>query len=314
LALLLLLFLDPLTHTVRQNPTIERTIMEPVALTARHLDPLPRPGDSRAMLTAEADHRLRLAAASDPQHDYSINRLGLFSNCNLLEGIPKVNGFFSLYLGEMDSVSSLIYGTGRQPLPSLYDFLSVSQITRPKEHFEWQSRPGYLPMVTVGMTPLFAGATTTLDALSRTNFNPRENVYLPPETKSLVYVTNRSVARVLGSRFTAHRADIDVEATDATLVVISQAHYHPWQAYVDGQQERILRANHAFQAVQMRAGRHRISLIYEDRIFHGGALVSFLTLAICLAGVARCGTSPKKTSNRTPTGNPSNSPLISLES
>jgi hypothetical protein len=282
LALLALLFLDPLTHTVRQNPTIERTIMEPVPLTSRNLDPLPRHGESRAMLTPQADHILRLTAAADPRHDYSVNRLGLFSNCNLLEGIPKIKGFFSLYLRETDALLSLIYERGDDPLPALYDFLSVSQITKSGEYYEWQRRPDHLPMVTSGVKPVFADANTTLNALSHTNFNPREYVYLPLESKSLLLATNRSAAKISESRFSTHRVDIQVEASAPSLVVISQAYYDPWHAYVDGQRRRIFRANYAFQAVQVPAGHHSVRLIYEDHAFRCGIVISFLALAICL--------------------------------
>jgi hypothetical protein len=281
-ALPVVLFLDVLTHMTRQNPTIERTVMERGVLTARQMNPLPRHGHSRAMLTPEADQKLRLSASSIPRNDYLINRLGLFSNCNLLEGIPKVNGFFSLYLREAEDIHWLIYGNTNRSLPALYDFLSVSQITRPGEYFEWQSRPGYLAMVTAGMKPVFADAATTLNALSRTNFDPRESVYLPSEARSFVLATNQSAAKILASRFTAHRADVIIEAAGAALVVVSQTHYRPWQAYLDDQKESIFRANHSFQAVQVPAGQHRIRLVYEDHAFHRGTLASFLALVICL--------------------------------
>jgi uncharacterized membrane protein YfhO len=38
-----------------------------------------------------------------------------------------------------------------------------------------------------------------------------------------------------------------------------------------------MRANHAFQAVEIPAGRHHVSLLYEDKFFRCGAVVSFLS-------------------------------------
>jgi uncharacterized membrane protein YfhO len=52
---------------------------------------------------------------------------------------------------------------------------------------------------------------------------------------------------------------------------------------VDGQPATLLRANHAFQAVQVPAGRHHVRLAYEDRMFHIGAAVSAAGWLGCLS-------------------------------
>jgi uncharacterized membrane protein YfhO len=54
---------------------------------------------------------------------------------------------------------------------------------------------------------------------------------------------------------------------------------------VDGQPARLLRANVAFQAVQMPAGKHRIHLAYRDRVFEIGAALSLVTLLACGFGL-----------------------------
>jgi uncharacterized membrane protein YfhO len=56
---------------------------------------------------------------------------------------------------------------------------------------------------------------------------------------------------------------------------------------VDDQPVRLLRANHAFQALQVPAGQHHVTLVYVDRMFHYGALVSLLASAIWLARCLR---------------------------
>jgi uncharacterized membrane protein YfhO len=48
---------------------------------------------------------------------------------------------------------------------------------------------------------------------------------------------------------------------------------------VDGQTVPLLRANHAFQAVAVPAGRHELVLRYRDRAFQLGAVLSLGTLA-----------------------------------
>ena len=103
-------------------------------------------------------------------------------------------------------------------------------------------------------------------------------VFLPPEAKSLVTATNQTAARVLSSQFKAQRVDIEVEAIEPSLVVVAQTYYHNWRVYVDDQPTHLLRANYAFQAFQVPAGRHHVRLAYEDLAFQFGAAVS-----ICMA-------------------------------
>jgi len=192
--------------------------------------------------------------------------------------VPKVDGFFSLVPRESDGLISLLYGATNADFPRLEDFMGVSQITAPDEFFHWQPRRTFLPLVTAGQKPVFLDDTGTLRALTQPDFDGGKMVFLPPEAKSLVTVTNQTAARVLSSQFKAQRADIEVEAAEPSLVVVAQTWYHNWRAYVDGQPAPLLRANYAFQAFQVPAGQHYVRLAYEDLAFQFGAAVS-----ICMA-------------------------------
>ncbi len=72
---------------------------------------------------------------------------------------------------------------------------------------------------------------------------------------------------------------MQVDAAAPAMVVVAQAFYHPWHAYVDGARVPLARANHAFQALEVPAGQHRVELVYEDKMFHAGRVIS---LAACL--------------------------------
>jgi uncharacterized membrane protein YfhO len=98
-------------------------------------------------------------------------------------------------------------------------------------------------------------------------------------------VTNASEAKIISQQFAAQRLQLMVESPTPALVVIAQAFYHDWHAFVDGKPIPILRANHAFQALEVPAGQHEITLRYEDWAFRIGAAVSALTLLGCLTGL-----------------------------
>ncbi|MBI5802655.1 MAG: YfhO family protein, partial [Verrucomicrobia bacterium] len=89
-------------------------------------------------------------------------------------------------------------------------------------------------------------------------------------------------ARVLAAKWSAHRIECDVDSAAPTLVVIAQTFYHPWKATVNGQPTEILRANHAFQAVPVPAGRSAVRLEYVDRGFQLGVMLSALGIAACV--------------------------------
>jgi hydrogenase-4 membrane subunit HyfE len=283
LILIFVAWLDVYTHEPAQNPAVPPNVYElNLAREKLAMQPQPSLGESRALVTPKAAMDFIGFALSDPKNNYLAKRLGYCANCNLLDAVPKVDGFFSLVPRESDGLISLLYGATNTNIPRLNDFLGVSQITAPDEFFHWQPRQTFLPLVTAGQKPVFLDDAGTLRALTQPDFDGGKMVFLPPEAKSLVTVTNQTVARVLNSKFATQRVDIEVEAAEPSLVVVAQTYYHNWHAYVDGQPAHLLRANYAFQALQVPAGRHQVRLVYEDRVFQFGATVSVCMVVNCL--------------------------------
>lgn len=277
LGILLLLGFDVLTHTPRQNPTVANLAYGPLPPP---MSALPRLGASRAMVSPAAQVWLGSAAVSDALADFTGRRRALFQNLNLLEDVPKVNGFFPLNLQANQEVMAQIYTPTNSP-EGLLDYLGVAQVTSATNFFEWTLRQDFLPLITAGQKPIFADAGKTLAALAAANFNPRAEVYLPPEASDAVSYSNLGGVNVSDEKVSARRITAKIMAAAPVLVVVAQSYYPCWRAYVDGQPVRIWRANHAFQAVQIPAGSHELKLVYEDRQFHFGVAISVATLAGC---------------------------------
>jgi len=287
LLLIVVAWLDVFTHEPTQNPTVPPSVYElNLARADLKMDPQPGLGGSRAMVSPMAAIEFIQFASSNAKNNFLAKRAGYCANVNLLDDVPKVDGFFSLTPRENDDVLSLFYATTNADFPRLEDFMGVSQITAPGEIFHWQARRTFLPLATAGQKPVFLDDADTLRALTQPDFDGSEVVFLPPEAKLFVTVTNRTAARVLKSHFGIQSLDIEVEAGAPSLVVVAQTWYHNWRADVDGKPVRLLRANHAFQAVEIPEGRHRVRLIYRDRAFEIGAVVSLLALVACLICVA----------------------------
>ncbi len=272
-----LVWLDLLTATPLHK-TVTRAVFD--RRLPREL-PVPRFGVARAMVSAVARQKLGFSFLKDPAEDYVSRRWALFSNCGLLENIPVLDGFYSLHLPEQLDVGALLYGGTNRTAPGLVQFLGVSQVTTPTNYFEWEACAGGMPLLSGGQKPVFADASTTLQRLASPEFDPRAEVFLPPDAKSLISATNAARVNILNANCTAHRISASVEADAPALVVAAQAFYHDWKAYMDGGETRLWHANYAFQALEVPPGKHQIMLVYKDRAFRLGALMSLVSLCAC---------------------------------
>jgi hypothetical protein len=270
--------LDALTHAPRQNPTVPNEAFAPVEMA---MQSLPRRGESRAMIHPELQNHLSHAWHPEPLRFYTGMRRSLYANCNLLENVPKVNGFYSLYLQHEAQVRSLLYDHTNALPAGLVDFLGVSQISATDVIGQWFERTTPMPFVTAGQKPIFADAKETLKGIAAASFDPHRMVYLPPEARNSMSFTNGTKAQIVSSDVRAHRIRLEVKAEEPAIVVIAQAYYHPWKAYVDGAPVRLWRANHAFQAIEVPGGRHEVKMVYEDQNFRFGAAISGFAVLSC---------------------------------
>jgi hypothetical protein len=272
-ALLVAAWLDGLTHMPVHTVRVDRDLLAP---GVAELKPLPRLGEARALVRTSANRALVQLVLPDAGRDYLIARLALFANCNLVEAVPKVDGFFALYPRAQRPVR-LLFGAEEIPGP-LGDFVGVTQVTRVGSLFQWEPRPGAQPLATAGMRPEFAPDAEVLARL--TNFNPRAEVFLPPEARALVPFTNGAPAEAKVLLWTAQRLEVEVRAEAPALLVLAQTDYPSWGATVGGRPAPILRANHCFQAVVVPAGVTRVTLQLADVAFRLGLAVSLGALAL----------------------------------
>ncbi len=284
LGIILLFWLDATTNGPAPNPDVPRWVYEPgLGVRESHFEAPPEPGQARLMVSREADRNLRFSTLPDPAENYVYSRLAMFDDCNLLDGIPKVDGFFSLYGKELTEVLGTLYRTSEPPA-GLLDFLAVSHVTSPGKNIDWKFRPTHLPWVTAGQQPVFAGREETLAGLAASDFDPRTTVYLPTENAGAVAIAKRSTPQILLEQCSAQKIAFQVTAPEPALVVVAQTFSHCWQAYRDGHRVELLRANHAFQALAIPGGTSQVELVYEDRMFRAGTIISLGTLVVCVVG------------------------------
>ena len=282
LGLIAVVFVDLRTHLPQLTPRVAPEVFQPGHPLAQGPD-APRLGGPRAALTWHAVQEFKSKLLPSLTATLQLQRLSLYDNLNLLDGLAKTDGFFSLFLRTQLEVEARLFlsgGTNSVPAP-LADFLGVAHVSSPTNLFQWHHRATALPLITAGQRPEFAAAEHSLPALGSPDWKPTETVFIHPWDRQRVPNTNATPAKILSTHWTAHYIACEVESPTPTLVVLAQAFYAPWQATVNGQPTDLLRANHAFQAVPVPAGRSVVRLDYVDRRFHLGVLLSALGLVLC---------------------------------
>jgi hypothetical protein len=270
--------LDICTHTPQQNPSV------PVQAYGDDPPPMtrvPQVGESRAMLSPQAESTMDNLVNPDLLQLYLGQRAELFSDCNLLNGIPKVGGFMSLHLAAEHTVAGLLQSG--KAAPALAEFLGVSQIASPRRLFVWEAQTHFMPWATMGQKPVFLDDDATLAALCTDGFLPRRIVYLPSGARGQIGANADGHARILSSHIGPSECVFQASAKSRTMLVVAQAYYHCWRASVDGAPVPLWRANYGFQALEVPPGRHEVRIVYVDRAFQTGAIISIIALMVCVA-------------------------------
>jgi hypothetical protein len=275
-----LLAADGLTHAPWQNPTAPAWVFDS---GIPQFELKPEVGKSRAMISSEALDKMDHLAYSTPVEDITASRLALFSNCNLIDQIPKVDGFYALYSKQNHILDLILYGRTNIAYEPLMNFLSVTHVTTPGKTVNWETRSTAMPWLTVGQESRAIAVESAITSLTSPSFAPAEVVFLTSRDQAATVAANPS-AQVLSTNFAAEKIRAEVKTDRPTMLVLNQTWYHWWKATIDDQPTPILPANLAFQAVVVPAGQHVVQFRYVDQTFFIGATLTALTacsLLVC---------------------------------
>lgn len=115
-------------------------------------------------------------------------------------------------------------------------------------------------------------------------FDPRREIVLPDGRPVAAPGGFRGQAHIL--RETADSVQLEAELNADGYVVLVDGHDPGWRARVDGRLAPLLRANVAFRAVAVPAGRHAVEMVYRPTAALAGLVVSGITLAALVVAFA----------------------------
>ncbi|MCB0195396.1 MAG: YfhO family protein [Anaerolineae bacterium] len=130
----------------------------------------------------------------------------------------------------------------------------------------------------VGESIVVADHDAAWEAIRADSFDPATTVVLE-EGQSLDTQPNSTLSII---DYEIHRVAVAVETDQPGYLVLSDAYYPGWRATVDQQPATIERANYAFRAVTVPAGRHTVEFIFDPPIWKIGLAMSGVTALVLL--------------------------------
>ncbi len=144
--------------------------------------------------------------------------------------------------------------------------------------------PGAFPRSWVVGGSRVAEGRRAFEILSGAGFDPAREVLLAEGVARDAAPGFAGSSRVL--RLASDRVVLEVEASSPGFVVLADAFDPGWRATVDGRPAPIRRANVAFRATAVPAGRHVVEMVYRPREVFVGLTLSGASLLVILALVA----------------------------
>lgn len=117
----------------------------------------------------------------------------------------------------------------------------------------------------------------------RGNFDIARTVVLSKSPAILIQQTDTAGGQIRLTEEKMNSLSFDVASPGNTLLLLNDTFDKGWRAFVDGAETEILRANYAFRSVPVPHGVHRVNLVFSQRGFREGLMISSAALCIFLA-------------------------------
>ena len=147
-----------------------------------------------------------------------------------------------------------------------------------------------LPRAWIVHSAIEASQSETLKQLGSGGVDPRQTALLERTPPDLDRPEDPSADRATVTEYEADRIRLETATGARGLLVLSEAYYPAWKAYVDGESVPLYAADHVLRAVPVPAGEHSVELRYESWSLRTGlaiSLAAYLALLLLVAATAR---------------------------
>lgn len=145
---------------------------------------------------------------------------------------------------------------------------------------------GYLPRVFVVYDGRVMADSMVTPFMMGGSFNPARTVALEERPGLAVADTSYDAGWTAGiTAYSENAMTVDVTTPKNGYLVLSEVFYPGWRATIDGQSERVYRADWNLRAVPVPAGRHTVELRFSPDSFRTGSWISALSLSASLGAL-----------------------------
>jgi hypothetical protein len=237
--------------------------------------------------------------------DASIN----WAECATLTRVPAANGSSPLGLENIVRLQLLAlqkpgvrwgwYYQVENPNSPVLDIMNVKYLlVSPKAAEVLKSRPRYRHITSLPGNELFENLSVLpryfwVTSVRRAADREMEGLIRSGEvdlhqtalTEKEVHVDQSATGAVRTVEYEPDSLELEVNTSTESFLVLSEAYYPGWRAWIDGHPSEIYRTDIAFRGMVVPAGRHRIRMEFHPVIFEVGCAVSAITLALIAAMV-----------------------------
>lgn len=218
-------------------------------------------------------------------------------------GIEQWTGYDGIYpervLGLQKALKTDIWKSA-EPIASVQYYLSDTRI----EPMFPYDEPGYFDLVEtlngievyrnnrafpraflVGAVRVIEDKESLLEVMRSEDFNPSRTVLVEsPLPEELPASTEGALGQASVAERKSCYVKVEANASQASVLVLSDAYYPGWNAYVDGKRVAMFPAYYAFRGIVLPEGDHVVEYRYEPRSFYIGLWISCLAMAGSMLG------------------------------
>ena len=190
----------------------------------------------------------------------------------------SIGGYHPAKLGIYDDL--ITYQLSGQPNFSVLNMLNAKYIIQPNQ--KGDNAVAQINMQALGNcwfvkgVKFVNGPVEEMKALD--NFNSKDTAVIDNSYKNLItgFVPADSSSSITQTAFENMAIKYESNTKAANLAVFSEIFYKDWNAYIDGKQTPIAKANYVLRALLIPAGKHTIEFKFEPKIYKTSYTISLL--------------------------------------
>ncbi|MFZ5932585.1 MAG: YfhO family protein [Patescibacteria group bacterium] len=114
---------------------------------------------------------------------------------------------------------------------------------------------------------------------------PFEKKLLLEKEPGIAKTQGKVISKVEYLEYQENKNTIEVETDKDGILFVSDTHFPGWQAFVDGHEADILRADYNFRGIPLSKGNHIVEMIYKPKSFYDGVKISLVSLFLLFLAI-----------------------------